>query len=501
MGKRVLIIGAGISGLSAGCYARMNGYEVQVHEAHTRPGGLCTAWKRGDYTIDSSVHWILGTRAGDELYAIWQELGVVQGLRMVDHDLFGSVVARDGRILRWYTDVDRLEQHLAELAPGDARASTRLCGLIRELARMPLLVSQAPELLGWSDNLWHLAHLRPYLQAFFDVADLTLGQIGAWFSDPFLRSAVANFIHDEQMPASALIFTLGPLFRRSAGYPIGGSLALARTIERRLLDLGGEVHYSSRVAQVMVLGGRAVGVQLENGEECAADHVIAACDLRATLFGLLDGSRVDPIHRQLLDSGRLYSPVVLVSYGVKEVPPGEVSCVGTSYELEQPLELAGRRRAFFAIKTSAHDPTLAPAGKLVVSTDGPTDWSYWEHLLEDRAAYEAAKEHLAQRCLQQIERRIPGFASRVEVKDVATPHTFQRYTGNWRGSYMTWILSSKFQRRYNHIPKSVPGLAGLRIASMWTNPPGGVMGGALVGRQVVQLLCDEDHRRFTTSVP
>ena len=43
MVKRVVIIGAGISGLSAGCYARMNGYDTEIHEAHSLPGGLCTA--------------------------------------------------------------------------------------------------------------------------------------------------------------------------------------------------------------------------------------------------------------------------------------------------------------------------------------------------------------------------------------------------------------------------------------------------------------------------
>ena len=46
MTKKVIVIGAGIAGLSAGCYARMNGYDAEIYEAHTQPGGLCTSWKR-----------------------------------------------------------------------------------------------------------------------------------------------------------------------------------------------------------------------------------------------------------------------------------------------------------------------------------------------------------------------------------------------------------------------------------------------------------------------
>ncbi|HSV30486.1 MAG TPA: FAD/NAD(P)-binding protein [Atribacteraceae bacterium] len=50
--KKVLIIGAGIAGLSAGSYLRRNGYDTEIFETHALPGGLCTAWKRGDYTFD-----------------------------------------------------------------------------------------------------------------------------------------------------------------------------------------------------------------------------------------------------------------------------------------------------------------------------------------------------------------------------------------------------------------------------------------------------------------
>ena len=42
----IIIIGAGIAGLAAGCYAQMNGYQTCIFEMHTLPGGLCTAWTR-----------------------------------------------------------------------------------------------------------------------------------------------------------------------------------------------------------------------------------------------------------------------------------------------------------------------------------------------------------------------------------------------------------------------------------------------------------------------
>jgi phytoene dehydrogenase-like protein len=66
---------------------------------------------------------------------------------------------------------------------------------------------------------------------------------------------------------------------------------------------------------------------------------------------------------------------------------------------------------------------------------------------------------------------------------------------------MTWILSNEFRRGHRYIPKTVPGLAGFYLASMWTDPPGGIPGAASAGRGVVQLLCHQDRQRFVTTTP
>ena len=68
---KVNIIGAGISGLSAGCYLQMNGFDTQIFEKHSIPGGLCTSWQNGEYTVDGSLHWILGTKEGSGFHKMW----------------------------------------------------------------------------------------------------------------------------------------------------------------------------------------------------------------------------------------------------------------------------------------------------------------------------------------------------------------------------------------------------------------------------------------------
>ena len=118
--RSIAIIGAGVAGLATGCYAQMNGYRTHIFEMHGLPGGVCTSWRRDGYVFDGCLQWLMGSRQGSPINRIWQELGALAGREVVDHDEFLRIEGRDGRTLVVYTDADRLERHLRELAPADA---------------------------------------------------------------------------------------------------------------------------------------------------------------------------------------------------------------------------------------------------------------------------------------------------------------------------------------------------------------------------------------------
>jgi len=67
---KVLIIGGGVAGLSAGSYLQMNGYDTEIFELNSNAGGLCVSWKRKAYTIDGCVHWLIGGNPKDPFYTI-----------------------------------------------------------------------------------------------------------------------------------------------------------------------------------------------------------------------------------------------------------------------------------------------------------------------------------------------------------------------------------------------------------------------------------------------
>ncbi len=68
---KVAVIGAGVAGLSAGVHARLAVFDVEVFEAHTVAGGLCTTWRRQGFAFDGCIHYLMGTRPESPFHRLW----------------------------------------------------------------------------------------------------------------------------------------------------------------------------------------------------------------------------------------------------------------------------------------------------------------------------------------------------------------------------------------------------------------------------------------------
>ncbi|HSV56242.1 MAG TPA: NAD(P)-binding protein, partial [Magnetospirillaceae bacterium] len=117
---KVIIIGAGIAGLAAGIYARLNGYDAEVFEAHGAPGGLCTGWRREGYTFDGCIQWIPGASPASPFHRYWTELGVLPSISIDAYHEILHCEREDGKSVVLHGDADRLEQNLASLSPEDS---------------------------------------------------------------------------------------------------------------------------------------------------------------------------------------------------------------------------------------------------------------------------------------------------------------------------------------------------------------------------------------------
>jgi phytoene dehydrogenase-like protein len=493
----MIIIGAGVAGLSAGCYGRMNGFETTIFEMHDKPGGVCTSWKRKGYVFDGCIHWLVGSRPGSDFNRVWMELGALQGREIVDHEEFYRVEEPDGKTLVVYTDADRFERHMKELSPADARLIEKM---MRDVRAMGKMVTPIGKPSGTVEGLRLALGTIPAIGPLMRWHGRTIRSLGAAFKDPFLREAFPRIFDLADFPMMAVLTTLAWLNSRDAGYPIGGSLEFARAIERRYLDLGGVINYKSRVEKVLVEGDHAVGVRLADGTEHRADTVISAADGHSTVFEMLDGRYTDEEIRGYYADLPLFEPLIQVSLGVFKDLSKEPHAV--DFPLDEPLVAAGKVYRRITAQHYCFDPTLAPEGKSVVIVYLASDYDYWKVLSEDRKRYRAEKDEIANRVIKALDVRFPGLRESVEVVDVATPITTERYTGNWCASFEGWLLTTKTSKyTVKQMKRELPGLGDFFMIGQWLAPGGGLPPVALHGRQVIQTICTRRKKPFVTSVP
>jgi phytoene dehydrogenase-like protein len=497
--KSVVIVGAGMAGLSAGFYARMSGYKATILEMHSIPGGLCTAWKRKGYTFDISMHMLTGTKSGP-FHQMWQELGVMENRQFYFHPEMCRVES-GAKKLSISTDARQLEQQMVEFSPEDAELSRELVRLLTGPDMMGAASLKPPEMVGLFDNLRMMFAVLPLLGTFRKYGKTTIQEFAARFKNPFLREAARMVIDGPSWPMPRMpMVGLAGFLRSSvseAGVPRGGSQQVAMTIADRFSQLGGEIRYKCRVTDVILAGSRAAGVKLEDGTEVRADTVIWAGDGHTLIFDILGGRYIDDRIRRMYQEWIPVRPIVQVCLGVARDMSREPARL--QFELDQPLTVAGEERKWLSVIHHSFDPTMAPAGRAAVEVWYPCRHEYWQELAGDRSRYEEEKQRVAEMTLVELDKRWPGFRAQVEVLDVATPVTYVRYTGNWQGSPDGWYITPDNMR--SNPLRTLPGLDSLYMAGQWTAPFTGTVIAALTGRQVVELLCRQDRRRFATGRP
>lgn len=486
--RTMIIIGAGIGGLATGCYAQMNGYRSQIFEMHSVPGGLCASWKRKGYTFDGCIHHLAGCLPESGLYPLWEELGAMPRPMLYAREL---VQAEDpaGNRLTVFTDLDRLAQHLTELAPEDAKTIDELVRGAKRLRKF-----DAIELAMASPT--KILRALPTLLPGLKWMKMTMAEAAQGLQNPFLRSVFPSLQYDSPSnPVATFMNLLAQCERRNWGWPKGGSLPFAQDIAQRYLDLGGQIHYRAKVERVLVESDRAVGVRLagaHDAREHRADVVVSSAYGPATVLDLLAGKYMDERLR-----ARYAVPVdkigmgLLVDLGVDRDLSQEPHALVQM--LERPVTIAGREYDHLYVLTFGLDPSMAPPGKGVIKVELATSYSYWRDLYRDHGRYDAEKQQVAEAVIDQLEPRFPGVKGQIEVIDVATPMTTKRYTGNgqaFQGELdlnLTGMLTGKANVR------TLPGLSGFYMVGQSAGFPG-LPSVAATGRDLVRYLCKQDKR-------
>ena len=287
--KNVIIVGAGIAGLSAGIYAKKSGFDVTIYESHIIPGGTCTSWNRGGYLFEGGMHWLTGSAVNSSLNRIWRETGAIiesSVIKNVDPFMVGEF---NGERASLYRDPNKLKAHFIEISPDDLDAINIL---YRDICLFKNLEIDVSDISGVKTkkraplNLKTKFKIIPVIPRMVALRKLSVLEYASRFKSPLIRQLLCSVVPSDMISVS-LLFTLASFAFGDGGYIEGGSLAMANNMAKYFEELGGEIKLGEKIERIVIKDNKSNGVFVKD-KFIQSDAVIIASDTLTAIDKLFE---------------------------------------------------------------------------------------------------------------------------------------------------------------------------------------------------------------------
>jgi phytoene desaturase len=494
----VIIIGGGIAGLTAGALlARQGLRRVLLLEQGASTGGYVTSFKRKGFTFDATGAFLGGCEQGGEFHQILAKSGALPYLSFLGIEMARNVYPAFTLDLRLRGGFEEYIRGVKELfleeqgGLGDYFALLRRIGA--EISRF--------EGITW----WQMIFFPFYFRNLIRYERASLGSIlDRYFHSDGIKLVLSTL--PAYLPASRLSFLftatlISKVLAQGVWYPQGGLGEIARALEAGFVEAGGEVRLKTRAVRIVTQDGRVKGVITRQGDLLSADRVVAAINIRQALVDLLPEEERRRFSRVV--AGLEYSlSSFLVYLGVRmdldkrDLPYFSYLSAGDAQrEYEQLMrgEEPDNPSVIVTIPTLL-DPALAPSGHHIVRLMTPASYGFGKGWgADDRSRYLRIKEKAAKRLIRIVEERyIPGLSKQCVVMEAATPVTLERYTANEKGA--SYGLAPTPRQIGRGRPANRTALPGLYLAGHYTRPAHGIVGAAISGRFVADMIMRELRR-------
>jgi len=436
-----LIIGAGLSGLTAASLLAKRGLKIAVIERNFKPGGSCGIFKRDGSTFDQGTAMLygFGDRGFNPHYFVFNCLE--EPIDVIKHDLLYSVNFK-GKKIRFFADVDKFAEELADVFPGQMDNLKRFYSDLKKLYDKVMVKHTAYETPDEANKLLAfkklLANPLAYIKFLSFMNKSTRQLLERYFSDPeifkFFDKLTSTYCYTtvDETPAilSAVMFIdnhVGGSF-----YTAGSTLFLPGKLEKVIEENNGEMFYEKEAKEIIIENGKAKGVLLENGQILYGDNIIYSGTVWNLYGRLVNKKHSSPERREWARKmSPTYSSMVLYAL----VDAGVIPFGTTPIEMFIGNPDAIDESEITVYILSIDDKTLCPLDMHVVAAIGPSFKSWPD---SDAGGKYRTKEYLeqkqaeAERMVGVLEKNFPGFKKGLKHLEISSPATIERYTmKNW----------------------------------------------------------------------
>lgn len=487
----VVIIGAGIGGLSAAVHLAAAGKKVIVLEKNDRPGGKMSEFTQQGFRWDTGPSVITMRHVFEELFAVaGRQLDDYINLRAVDP--LTRYFYPDGTIFNADRDLSKMAAQIAHLNNQDVEGYLDYLAYAARIHRItgPVFIYDKPPTPG----SFLRVPIKDWLKA--DPFRTMKGAIRSFVKSPHLRQLLGRFAtyvggSPYLAPATLNVIAYVELIG-GVWYPAGGVYTIADGMARLAQELGVEIRTNTAVTSIGLQGNRVTGVNLADGTHIPASAIIANVDVMTVFRHLLPPTPAIQRRRMRLEQSEPSCSGFILMLGVEgDHPQLAHHNIFFSRDYEAEFDTIFKRGApaddptIYVAITSKTDPSHAPPGheNWFVLVNAPALSSRYDWNQQANAYRDLILGRLADYGLD--------IRDKIRVEHKMTPADLEAHTGAWRGALYGPSPNSRwsaFRRPHNRSND----VRGLYFAGGTTHPGGGVPMVTLSGKVAANFVLRDD---------
>lgn len=472
---KVVIIGGGVAGLSAGIYSLLLGNRATVIERGATAGGNLTGWRREGYEIDNCIHWLTGTNPRSKTFCVWNEIFGISETEIVKNETLYTY-EEGGVRLSLHRNLDKIREEMLKVSPEDKKETENFIAAIRAVS----LVTDTGEGKGkTTDRLAAISRLIRY-------SSLSVGGLAGRFKNRVIRGFLRSFI-TEHFASLALIFVFAHFTSANADLPRGGSINMARRMCERFLSLGGELRLKSEAVKINADDGVASSLTLSDGEIIEADYIVITADPK-TVFGRILAEKM-PTNL----SNRYHNPSLKRFSSFQAAFAVDSPTLPFQGDFCFPLPRRDRLKLgteYLTLREFSHEKSFSPRGKnliqIMLFLDEEASMRFIRLREQSPEGYKRKKRQLCDIIEGAICEKFPELKSKLRLIDSWSPATYKRYVGSEIGSYMSFLFKEGFIPTTLKIKSKTA--KNIIWATQWQTPPGGLPIAAERGRRAAEKI-------------